>query len=245
MRVDGRAGGIGALFFRTRQRFDCTGLVQAGVLYVGGEDGFVRAIDLTGGKGKNRWRMGDDRGKTEWFVNSAPARSPTGTLIVAGRDEYLNAFDAEGQAVAKLHIRGQMLGSPVIDSSGDIYVGVSLLERGHEARGKLVCVSHDVRQVRWEYSADGAVESTAVLGDDGTIYFGDNAGMVHAVRSDGRGAWKEPVGPAVRSVGCILSTGRVVFGLDDGTLVALTSTSKTLASGGWPKYLASPANRTE
>src|SRR6202000_1602100 len=99
LRVDGRVGGTSATFFRSRQRFDCTGLIEDGVLYVGGEDGFVRAIDLTGGKGKNRWRIADDRGKTEWFVNSAPARSPTGAIVVAGRDEFLYAFDAEGQTI--------------------------------------------------------------------------------------------------------------------------------------------------
>ncbi len=245
VRVDGRAGGSGAPYFRSRQRFDCTGLVERGVCYVGGEDGFVRAIDVAGGKGKNRWRTSDDRGKTEWFVNSAPARSPAGPLIVAGRDEFLYAFGDEGQLIARLHIRGQMLGAPVIDSSGDVYVGVSLLERGREPRGKLVCASHDLAQVRWEYPADGAVESTAVLGDDGLVYFGDNAGMIHAVRSDGRGAWKEPVGAAVRSAGCISAGGRIVFGLDDGSLVALASTARGLASGGWPKYLAGTANRTE
>jgi outer membrane protein assembly factor BamB len=244
-RVGSDGAGGSAPFFRSRQKFDCTGLIRDGVLYVGGEDGFVKAIELSAGSRRNRWPAAGNRGRTDWFVNSALARHPSGAIVVASRDEFLYAFDAEGKAIGKLHVRGQMLGSPVIDPSGDIYVGVSLLERGREPRGKLLCIAGDLSSVRWEYPAAGAVESTPVVGGDGSIYFGDNSGRVHAVGPDGRNLWHVAVGSAVRSSGSISPVGDLIFGLDDGTLVALTCQSPGLAVGGWPKYLAGPANCTE
>jgi outer membrane protein assembly factor BamB len=75
------------------------------------------------------------------------------------------------------------------------------------------------------------------VGDDGVVYFGDNIGMVHAVQSDGTHFWGQNVGHAVRSAGAITASGQVVFGLDDGTLIGLASSSKQLAAGQWPKYM--------
>ena len=242
LRVDA-AGSTGRQpYFRSRHRFDSTGLIRDGVCYLGGEDGFVHAIKTLGTRAQHAWPRSDAAGKTEWFINSALAWGTNNTLIVAGRDEFLYGFDSAGQQLWKLHVRGQMLGAPVVDAGGDIYVGVSLLERGHAPRGKLECVAADGRHVRWEYAADGPVESTPVLGSDGVVYFGDNAGTVHAVTSDGRAAWKEPVGAAVRSAATLVAAGRLVFGLDDGSLVGMQCGSPALASGGWPKYLADLAN---
>ena len=224
-------------FFRSRQKFDCTGVIRGGSLFVGGEDGFIYSIKLTGSRGTNSWNHVADRGKTQWFINSSPAPLPGNILLVAGRDEYLYAFRADGQEDWRVHIPGQMLGSPVIDTTGDIYVGVADIKRGEAVHGRLVCVTTDTHRVRWEYRADGPVECTPVIGDDGMIYFGDNAGTVHAVTRDGQCDWKRNVGSAVRCPGTITQDGNVLFGTDAGTLVALASTSEKLLPGGWPKYM--------
>ncbi len=89
--------------------------------------------------------------------------------------------------------------------------------------------------IRWEYRAAGAVESTPVIGDDDVIYFGDNAGVIHAVDFLGNGLWTAEVGLPVRGAGTILASGRVAFGLDDETLVVLKCSSTGLAPAGWPK----------
>jgi len=226
-------------FFRTRTKFDCTPLIYQGVLYVGGEDGFVYAIKITGFQSKNLWDHMSGRGQTEWFINSAPALSPGKSLVVAARDEHLYGFDFDGAEQWRLHIRGQMLGSPVVSPQGDTYVGVSL-EKGGSSRGagKLICVGAASHRMRWEYSAGGNVESTPVVGDDGVVYFGDNSGLIHAVSPEGKSLWKTDVGAPVRSAGNIVAPGRLVFGLDDGALVGLACSSQGIASGGWPKYMA-------
>jgi hypothetical protein len=68
------------------------------------------------------------------------------------------------------------------------------------------------------------------------IYFGDNQGRVHAVASDGRPAWTDPLDSPVRSAVTIAAPNRLVLGLEDGSLVALECSSSGLG-GGWPKLM--------
>ncbi|HEX3658350.1 MAG TPA: PQQ-binding-like beta-propeller repeat protein [Pirellulales bacterium] len=238
VRVDARGTRDVRPYFRTRQRFDSTGLLRQGVLYVGAEDAFIYAIAPSASGGKNTWDHLAGCGKTAWFVNSAPAPGPDGTIVVAGRDEFLYFFATDGRLSSKVHIRGQMLGSPIVDADGNVYVGVSLLQRGRRPAGKLVCVDGAAGHIAWEYETPGPVESTPVLAADGILYFGDNGGTVHAIDRSGNRQWSSPVGAAVRSAGTLCGPEHVLFGLDDGTLVALLCKSRELASAGWPKLLA-------
>ena len=224
-------------FFRSRQKFDSTGLVRGNVFYVGAEDGFVYAIDISGSKGRNSFNHVAGQGKTDWFINSSPALSPEGTIVVAGRDEYLYGFGRDGKRAWRLHIRGQILASPIVDAEGNVFAGVCLVRKNKQTEGKLVCVDANSHRIRWEYQARGAVECTPVLGDDGLVYFGDNSGTVHALDPAGQRRFSVNVGSAVRSAGTIPSPNRVVFGLDNGSLVALACASKALAASGWPKYM--------
>jgi outer membrane protein assembly factor BamB len=146
----------------------------------------------------------------------------------------LFGFSPSGGTLWSVRLPGQMLGSPVIDAGGHVYVGVSQAQRGQEPHGMLVCVDGNSHQIRWQYTANAAVESTPVVGDDGVIYFGDNAGTIHAVDDGGTARWTARVESAVRSAGTILAPGRLAFGLDDDTLVVLACSSKGLAEG-WPK----------
>ena len=123
----------------------------------------------------------------------------------------------------------------MIDRFGHVHVGVSRSRRGRPGEGMLVSVDGNSHQVRWQYAAAGPVESTPVVGDDDVIYFGDNAGVIHAVDSGGKALWTAEVEAAVRSAGTIIGPERLAFGLDDDTLVVLKCSSKGLAAEGWPK----------
>jgi len=225
-------------YFRTRQKFDSTGLVTRGALYIGCEDAFVYAIQLGDREGKCIWDHLQDLGKTEWFINSAPALAPDTTLVVAGRDENLYGFHLDGKQAWKLYIPGQMLASPVVSANGDIFVGLSIVKATKKDKGKLVCVDGETHKVRWEYEAKGPVESTAVIGDDQIVYFGDNGGYIHAVRGDGQCVWKQNVHSPVRSAGMITGPNRLVFGLDNGTMVGILCSSGGVSRKGWAKFMA-------
>ena len=43
--------------------------------------------------------------------------------------------------------------------------------------------------VAWEYFAGQPISASAALGQDGTIYFGDENGTFHAVNPDGSSKW--------------------------------------------------------
>lgn len=220
-------------FFRSRQRFDSTSVLCDGVLFTGSEDGYIFAIDLRGARGVNLWDHTAGQGAVGWFVNTAPAVGQDLVVVAAG-DGCLHGFAFDGKPAWKTKMPGQMMGSPVIDKFGHVYVGVTQSRRGQQSSGALVSVDANSRKIRWEY-ASAAVESTPVIGDDDVLYFGDNAGTIHAVDSRGQVQWKAKVESPVRSAGTILGPQRVAFGLDNETLIVLRCSSNSLADGGWPK----------
>jgi outer membrane protein assembly factor BamB len=238
LKVTARGNFKNTPFLRTRQKFDSTGLIYQNVLYVGCEDAFLWAIELGENAGRSLWDQLENRGRTDWFINSAPAVTPDSVIVVAGRDENLYGFHRDGQLAWKVYIPGQMLAHPVVGSNGDIYVGVSVVKVNQKDRGRLVCIDGASHRVRWEYDAKGAVESTPVIGDDDVLYFGDNAGHIHALRPDGHCLWSTYVRVAVRSAGMIVGPNRLVFGMDNGTMVGLLCSSGGVSRKGWGKYMA-------
>ena len=231
---DGRKQQPG-LYFRTRQKLDAAGIVHQGVLYIGSEGGYMFAIELKENRGANLFNHAAEQGYTGWYIHCRPALTEDGILVVAGRDEHLYGFKLAGKLAWQTKMPGQMLGSPVLDRFGHVYVGVSQSRRGQEPRGLLACIDGNSHKIRWEYKAAGPVESTPVIGEDDMIYFGDNGGVIHAVNFRGKREWTAQVEDAVRSAGTILAPGRLAFGLDNETLVVLECSSNGLAEGGWPK----------
>jgi outer membrane protein assembly factor BamB len=227
-------------FWQSPVRLDAPALLREGTLFAGGEDHQLHAITLTERPGRSLWAMDESRGRTRWAIQSLPAPayvSEHGELwVVGGRDGVLTAFDADGVPVWQVSLQGPMLGSPVITPEGDLVIGVTRSARGRDAWGELVCVAAATGAVRWNYSADGPVESTPVIGEDGIIIFGDNAEIVHAVRTDGQPVASVHHGSPIRSALTLLSPGRLAIGRDDGTLAIVACPSAGLARGGWPKF---------
>jgi outer membrane protein assembly factor BamB len=205
------------------------------VLYIGAEDGYMFAIQLGDERGVSLWNHVADQGCTGWYIHCCPALTDDSVVIVAGRDDFLYGFAPDGATLWKTPMPGQMLGSPVIDRAGHVYVGVGQWQRGRPPQGFLVSLDGNSHKVRWEYRAAGAVESTPVIGDDDVLYFGDNSGLIHAVDTSGRAAWTAQFEAPVRSAGTIIAPHRVAFGLDNETLAVLNCSASGLAQGGWPK----------
>ncbi len=220
-------------FFRSRKKLDSPALLLDGVLYAGSEMGYMLAIDVAGERGASKWRQGGDHGYVG-FVRSAPIVTAENVLIVAGQDECLYGVTTTGMLAWKSQLQGQILASPVADRNGHIYLGLSQTPRGMAPRGALACIDGNSHKVRWEYRTDAPVESTPVIGDDDLIYFGDNAGVVHAVDFSGKVQWTVDVGSPVRSAGTFLAPHRLAFGLDDDSLVVLDCSSGGLPADGWP-----------
>jgi outer membrane protein assembly factor BamB len=223
-------------FFRTRRRFDCAGVIRDDHLYIGGEDHFVYAVNLSGKRGQNDWRDSPDAGRTGGAVNCPLTISANDELLVVSQDGLLHAFDWDGKTKWTVPLPGQVFGSPVVDPDGTILVGISQTPRHQPAGGILVAIDGATRQIRWRFTVAAPIESTPVIGDDGTIYFGDNAGIVYALKGPSELAWQATFDAQVRSGGTILAPNVVAFGLDDGSLVALKCSSKCVVEQGWPKF---------
>jgi outer membrane protein assembly factor BamB len=234
-RVDSQGRVQKPQFFRSRKKFDSPAVVVDGVLYVGSELGYMFAIDVSGERGTSKWHEGSEQGYVG-AVRSAPIVTPENILIVAGRDDCLYGVATSGSVVWKTQLQGQILGSPVTDRNGHIYLGLTQAPRGAEPRGALACLDGNSHKVRWEYRTAAPVESTPVIADDDVIYFGDNAGVIHAVDFSGKGQWTADVGSPVRSAGTFLAPHRLAFGLDNDSLVVLDCSSGGLAAEGWPKF---------
>jgi len=140
-------------FLRTRQKLDAPGVIHQDVLYVGSEEGYVLAVELGQRRGRNLWNQAAEQGYAGGPLHGAPAMRDDGILIVAGRDEHVYGFSTSGQLKWKARLAGQLLGSPVLDKLGHVYVGVSQSIRGQEPRGTLVCIDGNSHKVRWEYKA--------------------------------------------------------------------------------------------
>lgn len=224
-RMDNRA------YLRSPVQFNSTGIILDNTLYVGGEDQFVHAIDLGQSRGWELWDESQNHGRTGWYINAALAMLSDRTLIVTSRDDQLYNFNLDGTERWKVKLPGQALGSPVVDAENRIYVGLNQVERG-----SLVCIDSRTQRVTWSYATPSPVESTPTIGGDGTLYFGDNRGNIHAVSAEGKALWTEALGVPVRSPAVLIRDGRVVFGLDNGLLVALECDSPR-PTAGWPKFL--------
>jgi outer membrane protein assembly factor BamB len=222
--------------YRTRRRFDCTGVILGDLLYIGSEDHFVHAIPLTAQRGENRWQ-GASLGRTGCAISAPLAVSRKQELLVVSQDDHLHAFGRDGTQSWSFPLPGQVLGSALVTGDDTIILGVSQTPRNQSARGLLLAIDGQTRRIRWQFAADEPIEGTPVIGDDGVVYCGDNAGVVYAVNRQGQLLWRANVGAPVRSAGTILSPGLVAFGAEDGSLVALKCSSQDLDDQGWPQLL--------
>lgn len=78
----------------------------------------------------------------------------------------------------------------------------------------------------WQYSAGARVTTTPALGADGTLYFGDDGGDIHALNPDGTLKWRRDGVNRVRSsiaIGSPSAGGYLYYGSGDRTVYALSS----------------------
>ena len=243
MRVDASGQTTARPFLRSPSRLDCTGALHGDVLYLGGEDQFLHAISLAGERGRELWNQSDKIGLTGWYINSAVLLADGPIVIAVSRDDHVYAFEPTGRLIWQTPLGGHALGNPVLTPRGDVIIGLSVSPSGeHAVTGRLVAINVKSGQFTWQAEFDSPVESTPVVGDSGEIYMGENSGAIHGLDARGQRLWSEPAGCSVRSAGTLLPSGLVVFGLDDGSLIAVRCESRGLATG-WPKLLRTLANR--
>ncbi len=100
--------------------------------------------------------------------------------------------------------------SPTIDMDGTIYIG---------SRDSLYAINPDAT-IKWQYKTLGYILSSAVVGDDRTIYFGSNDGYLYGLNQDGSLKWKYLTGEGVAS-SPVINGDNIYVGSRDGYLYVI------------------------
>lgn len=233
-------------------------LIRDKVVYAGGNDGNIYAIDLD--TGLLNWSR-----STGNALTSSPAVDSNGNIYIGSDDGCLYAYTLDGVKKWGFRTGSSIIASPSIDADGTIYIG--------SGDGGFYAVNPDGTG-KWRFEAQLVVDSSAAIASDGTIYFGvgydggdgrfyalnpngtekwrvtlplggvmsspavDPSGMVYvgssdkniyAFNSDGTICWSYKTGDSVASSPALGADGSVVFGSYDGSIYCLRDvTSKDL-----------------
>lgn len=76
---------------------------------------------------------------------------------------------------------------------------------------------------KWSFITDGEIDSSPVVGDDGTIYVGSRDKKLYAINADGSQKWEFATGGAVKSSSAIGFDGTIYVGSDDNKLYAINA----------------------
>ncbi|MBA7595857.1 putative protein YxaL [subsurface metagenome] len=226
-------------------------------LVVGGETWFPPAIGLDGTlyvNVRNVIYAVDTLGNLKWSFEVPGSWSLTiiSSMAIDGEGNICFCTDGGSFCVitpqGKLKIRLDILQyvvwtsewtSPAIDADGTIYLG-----------GNHFSVLNSDYTEKWRLNEEigyGNVESTPIIGSDGTIYFAVNdmvgkrsnrklVGYLYAFTPEGKRKWRYRVGGEIKSSPAIGSDGTVYVGSLDSCVYAIRSDSKGLASSPWPKF---------
>ena len=175
-----------------------------GMLYVGGQDGHVTALEA--GTGALKWRY-----KVVADVDGSPAMATDGTVFVGADDGRVYALRSDGSLrwsfVAQDDVRSSVASGP----------GDRLYVTSHD--GNLYALKTS-GEVEWVLGTAGKLQSSPVVDAEGVVYFGGQDAYLYAVSHAGKVLWRVEMPEQVDSSVAIADDGTVVVGCDDGHLRA-------------------------
>jgi outer membrane protein assembly factor BamB len=172
-------------------------------------------------------------GVVKWRITTTgptyggPAIDRNGTIYIGSSD--LNAVYPNGTLKWKYPIR-IIVCTPAIAEEGTIYFGTIY------GNGYLYAMNPN-GTVKWTYPTGGDLDSSPVIGDDGTIYVGSESKTIHAIYPNGTRKWVFNTNHVVLSSPAIGPDGTIYCGCHDTYLYALYPENGTLKwkyqTGGW------------
>jgi len=103
--------------------------------------------------------------------------------------------------------------------------------------GRTTFFGSDITDLNWTFETGNLIESSPVVGPDGTIYVGSNDSNLYALNADGSKKWEYATNKKVASSVALAKDGSIYFGDADGYIYCLNS-GGTLK---WDNKLNGPA----
>ncbi len=184
-----------------------TPVLADGLVYVGGQDGFITA--LAAETGEQRWQY-----TVQADVDGSGVIGPDGALFIGADDGRIYAIRSDGSLrwsfVAQRDIRSSLGIAP----DGTVYAT--------SFDGNLYSLS-PAGAVNWVLPTGGVIHSSPVVDADGYVFFGSQDDHLYAVSPAGRVEWAIDLGADVDSSVALAESDEsmmAVIGCDDGTLRA-------------------------
>jgi len=181
-----------------------------GTIYFGSWDGYLYALDPYG---TEKWHF-----MTQDKITATPAIGIDGTIYVESRDGFLYAIKPDGSLKWKFQFGtdlNNVYTGTLIDEDGTIYV----------TSDTLYAINPD-GTIKWKYEdeidPDPGVQSSAVLGPDGTIHISRNK-HIYAINPDGTTKWRCNMGYYTLNALAVDNEGSVYVGSEKAELFAANS----------------------
>jgi outer membrane protein assembly factor BamB len=201
--LDPENGSINWEYTGARDRYIGSVLVAGDMIYAPNADYKLYALNL---EGDFQWSF-----KAEQSFWSAPVAEGN-VLYVGSLDRKLYALDARtGEKIWEKDLGASILGSPVTGTDLPLFVAAF--------DGTVFALEKSDGSILWQKTFTGRIWSSPVY-QDGTLYFGDDAGVLHVVKAeDGSELWSENVNSAILGSPLVTAQG-IYFGTESGDLFA-------------------------
>jgi outer membrane protein assembly factor BamB/tRNA A-37 threonylcarbamoyl transferase component Bud32 len=152
--------------FQTRRRIMSTPLARDGIIYIGSDDWYVYALDMS--QGYPVWRF-----RTKGQVISSPAHFDN-RVYFGSADGFVYALDAlSGREVWKYEVGSSVTSSPHIHLDS-LYVGA--------VDGALYCLHARTGDLLWRFQSQGPILSSPYVVDD-IVYVGSDDQRIYALHA--------------------------------------------------------------
>ena len=133
-------------------------IADDGTIYFGSTSGYLYALNPNG---TERWKV-----QTGW-ISSSPSIGDSGMVYIGDQDyNKIYCIDKNGNIQWYYQTGDEITSSPAIDKNGLIYCG---------SMDSYLYVLNSNGTLRWKFKAgDEGIESSPIIGEDGTIYIAGN-----------------------------------------------------------------------
>jgi outer membrane protein assembly factor BamB len=171
-------------------------IAEDGTIYVGSNDCYLYAFYPNG---TLKWKTSVGG----WC--SSPVIANDGTIYVGSTNGRIHAINPNGTKKWNYKTGSDVFSSPVLNNMGTVYCG------SHDNYMYAIYASNGT--LKWRYgTGTDCGGAGATVGDDGTIYFGDLLGYLHAVNPDGTRKWRKDLLDNIYTSPSITEEGNIIVG---------------------------------